>query len=430
MSKFQLIILSIFIVFIIGGVIAFARFKGQDSKSQLPPITVWGTFPADTFDLYVSKVNNAYSQQLRVTYVQKRPEEFSRDFIAALARGTGPDALLITADALIPHQDKITPIPYSALPQRTFLDSYVQEGTVYLTEAGALAVPFIIDPLVMYWNRDTFDQAGIATRPQYWEEFATLDKKLTLKDDKGTIRKSAVALGEFSNIGNARELLGSLFMQLGNPITARGVEGGVVSTLKSTSAANPAPALKFFTEAVDPSNPSYSWNRSMPESKTAFLSGTLATYFGFASELSDLRAKNPNINFDVAPLPQIKGGNQKATYARMYGFSIVRSSPNAGAVYQIMALLTNPLPLAELSQSLYLPSVRREVIAKGSTDPYVTIFNQSALIGRTWLDADPAQSRIIFANMVGAVTSGQRSVDQALQDAGDQYDVLLKQALQ
>jgi hypothetical protein len=58
MSKFQFIILGIFIVFIIGGVIAFATFKGSDSEEQIPPITIWGTIPAETIDLYVTKINN------------------------------------------------------------------------------------------------------------------------------------------------------------------------------------------------------------------------------------------------------------------------------------------------------------------------------------------------------------------------------------
>ena len=86
--------------------------------------------------------------------------------------------------------------------------------------------------------------------------------------------------------------------------------------------------------------------------------------------------------------------------------------------------------MATLAQTLYSASVRRDVIAQGSTDPYVSIFNKAALISKTWLDADPAKSAQIFSDMVQSLTSGQKSVYQAIQDAGDQYDLLLKNALQ
>jgi ABC-type glycerol-3-phosphate transport system substrate-binding protein len=70
-------------------------------------------------------------------------------------------------------------------------------------------------------------------------------------------------------------------------------------------------------------------------SKSLFLSGSLATYFGFASEYYDLKNKNPNLDFDVAPLPQAKGERRAATYGKMYGFSIVHTTPNPAVTYNV-----------------------------------------------------------------------------------------------
>ncbi|MEN9912987.1 MAG: hypothetical protein RLY66_395 [Candidatus Parcubacteria bacterium] len=427
-SKFQLITLALFILFLIGGVAAFALYKGSSVDETIPAVTIWGTFPKDTFDLYVSKINTNLAQPLSVTYVQKTTSNFSQDFIAALARGTGPDGILIPVDMLLPHYDKLALVPYTALPQRTFIDSYIDEARIYLNDNGILALPFTVDPLMMYWNRDTFNAAGIAAYPRYWDEFTGLNKRLTTKDQNGNIRKTAIALGDFTNLTNAREILGTLIMQVGNPVTVVNADGFAESTLKVNASADPAPALEFFTKFIDPTNADYSWNRGLPPSKSAFLSSTLATYFGFASELNDIRTKNPNLNFDVAPLPQIRTGGVKAAYARLNGFSIVRASPVPNAVFQVMSILTSPDNLAQLNESLYLPTVRRDVIARGSTDPYVTIFNQAALIGKTWVDADPAASRSIFADMTEAISSGRKIMIQALQDAGNEYDIILKNA--
>jgi ABC-type glycerol-3-phosphate transport system substrate-binding protein len=429
-SKFQIIILGFFIICIIAGVAFFAMYKGNSSSTSIAPITVWGTLPADTFNSYVSKINLTLSSSISVYYVEKSQSSFSSDFIAALARGKGPDAVLIPADMLLPHLDKITMIPYTTLSQRTFMDTYIGEGQMYLTANGIRALPFLIDPLVMYWNKDMFGAAGIATYPKYWDEFSSINKLIISKDQNDNIRKSAIAMGDFSNVMNARELLGTLLMQTGNQITSQGSDSIVVSMLKASGNANPSTVVSFFSQFVDPNNANYSWNRGMPDSKTAFLSGIVATYFGFASELGDIRSKNPNLSFDVASIPQFRSSNTKTTYGRMYGLSIVSQSVNQNAAYQILAILTNPSNLALLSQMTYLPSVNTSIIAGGSTDPYITIFNKASLIAKSWIDADSSQSYRIFGNMIGAITSGAKTVNEALYDANDQYNVVLRQAQQ
>jgi ABC-type glycerol-3-phosphate transport system substrate-binding protein len=428
-SKFQIITLALFVIFLVGGVAAFALYKGDTTDNTLPPVTLWGTFPADVFDQYVSAINSKLAQSISVTYVQVNPTTFSQEFVSALARGTGPDGLLIPVDMLLPHYDKLALIPFEALPQRDFINSYIEEANIYLYNDGILALPFTVDPLVMYWNRDTFNAAGLATYPQFWDEFNNLNTKLTVKDQQGNIRKSAVALGDFTNLSNAREILGSLILQLNNPVTQKDSDGFARSTLKSTATYSPLPAINFFTQFSNPTSPNYSWNRGLPASKAAFLSGMLATYFGFASEIADIRSKNPNLNFDVAPLPQVRSGGIKAAYARMNGFSIVRSSANPNVVYQVISILTDPANLPILNDQLYIPSVHRPTIARGSSDPYITIFNQAALISRTWIDADPIKSRAIMATMIEAILSGSKSDFAALQDAGEQYDIMLEQAV-
>ena len=429
MSKFQLITLAIFVISIVAGVTAFALYKGGPNPNKLASITIWGTFPAETFNLYVNQVNNLLADPLTIKYVEERPENFSQDFISALARRNGPDAILIPADNILPHEDKIAPILYQNIPQRTFVDTYIQEANIYLDQKGIWAIPFTVDPLVMYWNRDMFDAAGIPTYPKTWDEFTALNKKLTVKDQNGTVHKTAIAMGDFSNVLNAREILASLFLQTSNPITQINSDQNVVSTIAVGNAANPVPALQFFSQFVDPTNVNYSWNRSMPDSKKAFLSGTSATYFGFASELASIRARNPNLNFDVASLPQAGSGGTKATYAKMLGFSLVKSSPNTLTAFKVISTLTAPQYMAKLAQTLYAASPRRDVIAQSSPDQYISIFNQSALIAKTWLDVDPVKSEQLFGDMINSLTSGEKTVFQAVQDMKAQYDIILRKSL-
>ncbi|MDB5258831.1 MAG: protein of unknown function with transrane region [Candidatus Taylorbacteria bacterium] len=436
MTKFQAILIAAFILFTIVGAVIFATFKGKNSTPQLPAIQIWGTFPSDTFNLFVQHLNISRPEGLKISYVQKSPEQFDKDFIETLARGGGPDAVLLPQEMVLKHLDKIVPIPVTVIPQRNFMDAYIQQAENYITSKGIIALPFSVDPLVMYWNRDSFTNAGIPSYPKYWDDFGEISKKLTAKDENSNIRKSALALGEFSNITHAREIFGSILMQAGNPVLKvvqeSNGEGGFSDSAQSMLANASIQggdrsnvALNFFIRYSNPADPDYSWNRALPQSRNAFLSGTLATYFGFASELSSIRGKNPNLNFDVAPFPQAKKGLLRVTYGKMYGFSIVRSAHDQAAALSILSSLVAPEALAYLSQQTYLPPVRRDLVAAGNADPYLANFYDSALISRAWLDPDAAATGDIFQEMVESVTSGRKLGYEAIKDADTKINLLI-----
>lgn len=431
MSKFQVIVIAIFVICIIAGVAVFATYKGSNSTQALPPITIWGTFPTATITALLAQVNNTRAIALTVNYVEKTSSSFDKDFIEALARGQGPDAILIPQDMLLRHEDKIISIPSSVLTERDFKNTYIQDAELYFNTAREpLALPFAVDPIVMYWNRDMFTNAGIATYPKYWDEFDGLTAKINVKDVNSNIRKSAIAMGEFSNINNAREILGSILLQDGNLVTVRQSDAeGVVSALGDSTVQGTrtsVPAVSFFTQFSNPRDTHYSWNRGLPSSKSWFLSGSLATYFGYASELFDIRSKNPNLNFDTAPLPQDRKGKTRATFGTMYGFSILKSTSNPTNVFTVIQALTAPDSLTLLNQISYLPPVRRDLLAQGSKDPYQSIFYDSSLISKGWLDMNTAKTSSIFQSMVESITSGRAEIHQAVGIAHDELNISLK----
>jgi multiple sugar transport system substrate-binding protein len=434
MTKFQLIVISIFVLFIIAGVVAFSLFKSTSGQAALPPITLWGTLPSDKVSAFITQVNSTRIDQLNITYVQKTEAGFQQDFVNALANGEGPDAVLIPEDMILKNENKLLLIPYTALSQLDFTTTYIDEARLYLRSEGVTALPFSIDPLVMYWNRDLFTNAGIASvgtikKPLLWGQLAGYSSVITQKDVNSNIKRSVLAMGEFDNVDHAREILATLLFQAGNPVTLRAADNSVSSSFGNGvyQGLNAAlPAVQFFTKFVDPSDPSYSWNRSLPNSQSWFLSGNLATYFGFASELQSIRNKNPNLNFDVAPLPQADQGKVRTTFGRLYGFSLVKNSANPGAAYTILQYLTAPDSLALWTTQNYLPSVRRDVIGAGSTDPYLTIFNDGALISRSWLDPDPFTTNVIFSKMIETITSGTEPYGQAIQEASEAINLSIK----
>lgn len=421
LTKFQIIVLSIFAAGMLTGVAVLALIKGESQDTTLPPITVWGILPSNVVQNFIAQINLTRQEQLTIEYVEKDATIIEHDLVEDLALGKGPDALLIPQEMLLTFENKLLAIPYTTINARDYKNTFIEQAELYMRDEGILGIPLFIDPMVMYWNRDMFTNAGIATYPKIWDDFISISEKINKKDVNSNIRQSALALGEFGNVSNARDIFSLILLQAGNPIVVNRQ-----STLGGSGVDSTETAINFFTGFSNPSSPYYSWNRSLPLSKNYFLSGNLATYFGYASEVIDLKEKNPNLNFDIAPMPQPKNTPQRIDYGHIYGLSIVKSAKDPVGVYSVLNELTSSASLSELVSILYLPPVRRDLIDQGNTDPYLSIFYDSALISRGWLDPDPFQSATIFQTLVQSVVSGREVMSQAINQAHNELNLLLQ----
>lgn len=428
MSNFRIALTAIFAAFIIIGIITFSLFRGGSSGSQ-EQITLWGTAPESVFSSYIKAVNSkkGSSAKVNVNYVVKEIESFDREFIEALASGSGPDAILLSQDQILRYKDKIYPIPYGTISERAFKDTFIEEGELYLSSGGIIALPFSIDPLVMYWNRDIFTDVLLPQPPAYWDELFSLADKVTEVESNLDIKRSAISFGEFSNVLNAKEILSLLILQAGNPIV-KFDKGRPVSVLKDQLGFSIPPseaALRFYTEFSNPSKKAYSWNRSLPQTLSYFLSGDLALYFGFASELNDIKMKNPNLNFDVAVVPQRREAKTKTTFGKMQGFALVKSSRKLSSAFNTISALTSKDNIAAWTKASGLPPVRKDLLQLGSPSPDGSIFYNSAIISKAWLDPSREETQTIFQNMVESVTSGRSMLSEAVDRASLEIQNLL-----
>jgi maltose-binding protein MalE len=428
MSNFKIAIIAIFSLGLVVGIALFASSKGSSSQ-QAANLLVWGPLSADQFDQAYKASSLAADKLTTITYVKKNPATFEKDFIEALADGTGPDAVILREDSVYKYRNKLFPIPYKSFPERNFKDEFIQEGELFLTPDGTIAFPLMIDPLVMYWNRDLFTNNLIAQPPQYWDQVYPIVDKVTHRDTSANITQSALALGEWRNISNAKEILATLLLQAGTPITARGTDGTVSSVLNRQTDQPIAPsqaAVNFYTQFSNPTSPNYSWNRSLPSSQNFFLSGNLGMYIGFASELFSIQQKNSNLNFDVTYVPQIRDTKKKAVFAHMYGIALVKQSKQIAAGYKLMTALTESAALKALEVSTNLPPVRRDMLSSVPTDAFRTVFYNSTLISQSWIDPDPDASATAFRDMIESITSGQSRIIEALSQADGELGISLQ----
>ncbi|MDE2213375.1 MAG: extracellular solute-binding protein [Patescibacteria group bacterium] len=428
-SPFQLIVVTICVVLLLAGIGAFALLGGAFGGSPVGAVTLWGTLDSQAMQNVISTLRQGDKSFDQITYVQKDPTTYESDLVNAIAAGNPPDLFLLPQDDLVQLGNKVEIIPYSAVSQSTYVSSYVDESQLFLTSQGTVALPFAIDPLVMYWNRDLYASAGIASPPTYWSDFLNDAPRLTAFDAAKNISRSAVALGLWSNVDNVKPILSALIMQAGDPIVSLSPQSGqevpVFGTNPQNLTENPAEAaLRFYTDFADPSKTTYSWNNALSDSRSEFVAGVLATYFGFASEYAGLVAANPNLHFSVALLPQAQGENTEITYGNLIGIAIARGSKNPQGALTIAEKLTSATAGAAVSQAFSLPPARRDLISQGQKNPQSAasaVFDQSALISQAWIDPDPSGSDQIFQTMIESVVSGASTPADAVSSASEAF---------
>jgi len=427
-GNFQIIILVVFIAAAILGVFVFSGaipLGNQDNNTGAQgTVVLWGTVKSQVIVSLLEDFNRA-NPTFVVKYVEKSADTFDGDLLEALASGVGPDLFFISDDLAYKYSNKIYTIPYTSFPLSTFKNSFVGGGEVFLTSKGVLALPLTVDPLMMYYNRSILDANSIIYAPTYWDEFANLIPVLNKKDERGTILKSTVAMGQFSNVLHAKDILATLFMQVGNPIITE-KNGFFISVLNRNDAGNTlGSTLQFYADFADPLKNVYSWNKSFSNSGDAFSAENLVFYFGYASELQSLINKNPNQNFLVASMPQIRNSNFKLTSAKVTGVAISSFSKNLNTAFIAAGLLANSDFAAKLATSLGIAPARRDLLKIVPTDAYLPTFYSSALFSKSWLDPSPKDTNNIFQGMVEKVLSNSMSATQSINDASSKLGLLL-----
>jgi len=444
MNNFQVVLVSIFLACAVFAVLIFSgaidiKTKSSDTSLQ-GKVTIWGTFPSSALTSSIDTIG-ATNKDLTINYVKKDADTYQEELVEAFANDKGPDLFIVTPDMVLRNKNFLYKVPYASYPEKAFRDTYIDGADIYLDYEGVVGFPLVVDPLVLYYNKDILSNEGIASPIQTWEELFNLNSVLTKRDNSGVISQSMIALGQYTNVNNVKDILSALLLQNGNSIVKRvtttaDIEGETKSATTYVSLLNDntynstvtpiESVLKFFIEFSNPSNTAYSWNRSFSSSLDMFTAGKLTFYLGRASELFNIESVNPNLSFDVTQIPQIKGATTKRTYGEIYAMVINKKSTNLASAVGVAGTLSQGDAADNLSVSLSLPPVSKKLLATKPTDPYLYTFFNSALISRAWLDPNKIKTDSIFQKLVENVLSNNLSMGEAISKAQGELELLLK----
>ena len=229
-STFQIILFVLFGGFFVIGFISFAIYGSTKKNSEDSSIEkvvgfrIWGTLSKDTVEPIIRILSREdFEKYSGIKYIQKDPETFTNEFINELAAGRGPDLVIIPHEEILSQKDKLTYIQYNALPLSSYEDLFVPASNIFLTKDGALALPMLVDPLVLYYNIDIQEKNKIRILPKTWEDVVA--RSDVIEFDGLKVKTGLINLGGIQNNPNIKDILSLLLLQTKNPIAKLNKQG-------------------------------------------------------------------------------------------------------------------------------------------------------------------------------------------------------------
>jgi ABC-type glycerol-3-phosphate transport system substrate-binding protein len=403
-------------------VVIFLNLRKPTNSSSAIKLTVWGTEDQEEF----APIAGSYPYGT-VIYKQIPAANYNATLLSALAAGTGPDVFELSNRELPEWASVLTPLPATYAQEfgplqlsEDFPDVVAQD---FSNANGIYGLPLSIDTMVMIYNKDLFNTAGIAAPPTTWDQFDADIAKLRTLDTQGDILQAAAAIGGTqASIPEAPDLLSLLMLQNGTQMT----NSNNTSAQFASANGNGLTAFNFYLQFANPTSPDYTWNDNMGNDIDSFVAGKAAIIFGYDADVAEIVAKAPFMNYGVAAMPQPTGATVSVTYPRYNGFVVAKASAQAAYAWNFILYLTTTDSIAKMYTTVTgAPPALRTEIAADEDSPYLSVFATQALTAKSWYEADDMQIDSIFNEAIGNVLSGADNSTQALEQANAAVTALM-----
>ncbi|MDP2692616.1 MAG: extracellular solute-binding protein [bacterium] len=436
LKKSHLIIFSLFFIFILGGL--GCKGLSQEEQAAVKPVTLnyWTIYnDVNTLRSFAESYKVAHPY-VNIKVRQIRYEEFDNLFANALADDVAPDIVSMSPRWINRYLGRLDPMPEGVKVANIYTEGKFQPKTVVTIENNMMpsldyirksyvttvvddiiiggrvyGLPLFMDTLAMYYNVELLDKAGVPVPPKTWDEFSSAVKKSTKYDRDGNIIQSGVALGTGENVENSFDIISLLMMQ--NRITmAQGTKVTFTSGLSDREPGHPVLAtMQFYTDFARPTKDVYSWNAKMANSLDEFARGKSIFYFGFAYDAPRLKARGPQIKYNIVPVPQLSAADP-ANVANYWIESVVAKSEHKDEAWDFIRYITMPERVLKYVEKTGQPSPLREQLVTQQEDPVVGPFALQAITAKNWyrgkdiIAADQAFNDL-FTNYLMPVGEGE-----------------------
>lgn len=281
------------IIFFVYNVILPKFFPAKINQASL---TYWGLFEDASIVAPIIADFEKEHPNIKINYSKQDIKEYRERLVTRSNNGNGPDIFRFHNTWVSQLSDLLLPLPNSTISKEDFDKNYYPVIKKDLIRNGAIyGIPLQMDTLNLYINKDLFQAGGLSV-PDDWIEFGNIARQLTVKDDQDNIKTAGAAMGTYGNITNAPDIISMLFAQNGVNLD------DISSNVEATS-----DALNFYSSFALPF--ANVWDNTLDSSIKMFASGSLAMYFGYSWDFFIIKSINPNLSFDIHPVPSLPGRN-------------------------------------------------------------------------------------------------------------------------
>ncbi len=412
-------------------------FPDPAAQATAQPVTLnyWRTFDdEDTMQDIITDYRRIHPN-VTINYRKYRIEEYEKTLIDAFAEDRGPDIFSVQNTWIPKYQSKISPMPdvmnvgyvvekgtikkelvpeirtINGYTRRTIEDTFVPvvANDVLLPSSDGKervhALPLSVDTLALYYNRDLFNNAGIAFPPANWDEFEADVKELKVVQNDTDIINAAAAIGTATNIQRSGDIVSAIMQQNGTQMSSNGGASfeKIPPGLSTRNVPPAADALRFYTNFGSPKKDFYTWNEDQPDSVEAFAQGRAAMMFGYAYHMQNLAAQAPALRYSVVPFPQIKttGKGTAVTSANYWAETVSKKSKNADMAWDFLMFASSQNEAKKYLAKTNKPTALRSLIAEQSTSDVMRPFASQLLYATSWYRGrDPQGAEKSFQDMI------------------------------
>lgn len=444
-------------------------------QQKMKPITLnyWRVFDGqDDFQQIIANYQ-ALHPFVTINYKKLRYDEYEQALLEAFATDRGPDIFSIHNTWVRKYQSKnlieampatITmayPVVKGAIKKETtseirttksltlkeiknnFVDVVYDDVVIPVKEPNSntltekvYGLPYSIDTLALFYNKDLFNNAGITAPPSYWNrEFQQDVKNLTKQNNKGEIVQSGVALGGSENIERSTDILSVLMMQDGAEMMNESGQVTFHLQPQGYEDRNYTPgldALRFYTDFANPAKEVYSWNKQLENSTKLFAQNKLAMMFGYSYMLPTIRSEAPKLNFSIAPLLQIENSPEKINYANYWvevvskkiltdATNLTQGSDYAqqkfDTAWDFLQFATKAENVKSYLEKTKKPTALRSLVNDQIDDQDVGVFAEQILTAKSWYKgADALAAEKAMRVMIDNAVADQRPLNEVIEN--------------
>ena len=374
------------------------KIATKETESAMKPVTLkyWRVFDGEDSFSDIIAAYKAIHPFVNINYRKLRYQEYEDAIVDALAEDRGPDMFSIHNTWINKYKNKIRVMPASitmaypivkgslkkeVIPElrtvksitltqikNNFADTVFNDviigGKVY-------GLPLSVDTMALYYNRDLFNNSGIAEPPAYWnKELQQYVKRLTKIDVRGKIIQSGIALGGARNVERSFDILSLLMMQNGAQMTSGGtVAFHAIPAAYKAQKYNPGlEALRFYTDFSNSTKEVYTWNNNLNNSLEMFIRGSLAMMLGYSYHQSTIKARAPQLNFGIAPVPQIEGASRSMNFANYWVETVSKKSRHSNEAWDFIQFAAKAENVKSYLRKTKKPSALRVVATQQIND--------------------------------------------------------------